>query len=464
MNDLLASVMDKNRADYLELRYHARDITGIKVVSGELEQSNTTNYTGVGIRALVGGAWGFSSTSKLTKPELMTATGDAIKAAKAAAPHKSAKVGGLADAKMARGRFRVKADGPLPDVSFDEKMKLVTDTERSIRRHSKKIKSAISFYREIIDRKVIVNTDGADADTIEPRAEFYAVAVAGQNGELVTATETDGVVGGWRDLFRRKAAECMAEDAAKTAVSLLKAPYLKGGKATVILDPAMVGLIAHEAFGHTVEADFVLSGSAAKGKIGKKVASELVTLVDSGNPKLGGAPAGTILVDDEGVLARDSVIVKNGIMKSYLCDREAAEIFGMEPTGNARAFEYSDEPLIRMRNTYIAAGDWRVDEMLEGVRDGYLLNGGIGGQADANAEFMFIANEVYEVKNGEVGRLFRGATISGNAFDVLGSVDAVGKDFCFDMGSGYCGKSQPAKVDGGGGHIRCKANVSARGG
>ncbi|GAI07032.1 unnamed protein product, partial [marine sediment metagenome] len=132
------------------------------------------------------------------------------------------------------------------------------------------------------------------------------------------------------------------------------------------------------------------------------------------------------------------------------------------PTGNARAFEYSDEPLIRMRNTYIEPGNHELEDMILEIKKGYLLKGPMSGQADANAEFMFGVQEAYEIKNGKLGKLLRGATISGQAFEVLNSVDAVSKDFQWDLGSGYCGKKQYAKVDAGGPYLRCKLIIGGR--
>ncbi len=117
-------------------------------------------------------------------------------------------------------------------------------------------------------------------------------------------------------------------------------------------------------------------------------------------------------------------------------NRETAKIFDVEPTGNARAFEYSDEPLIRMRNTYIEPGNYELDQMISEIKKGYLLKGPMSGQADSNAEFMFGVQEAYEIKNGKLGKLLRGTTISGQAFDVLNSVDAVGKDFKWGFGFG----------------------------
>jgi TldD protein len=250
----------------------------------------------------------------------------------------------------------------------------------------------------------------------------------------------------------------MIEKATSTARLLLKAPYPKGGKATVILDPGLVGLLCHEAVGHTVEADFVLSGAITKDKVGEYVASEYVSMVDGGEELAGGwAP-----VDDEGVKSTKVILIEQGVLKGFLHNRETAHIMDTEPTGNARAWEYDLEPLIRMRNTYIEPGDWKKEEIIQETKNGFLLEGAGSGQADSNAEFMFEVKEAYRIENGEQGELLRSVTMTGNAFKVLKTVDAVGNDFNFDMGFGACGKNQLIKVDGGGPHLRCEVMVGGR--
>jgi TldD protein len=189
------------------------------------------------------------------------------------------------------------------------------------------------------------------------------------------------------------------------------------------------------------------------------VASDLVTLVDSGAQETAGNAAGTIMVDDEGVFAGRTVIIENGMLRSFLHNRESALIFGTASTGNARAFQYSDEPLIRMRNTFVEPRSDKLDDMIKETRHGYLVKGARNGQADANGEFMFGAEEAYLIENGELCNLVRGDSISGNAFEVLRSVDMVGDTFQYDIGTGYCGKYQPAKVDGGGPHVRCTSVI-----
>lgn len=352
----------------------------------------------------------------------------------------------------------MEANGSLSDIDIEQKVQVVREAEKTARKYSNIIKTASSVYREILDHKALVNSDGAEVEIFDSKPEFSVTAIARKGSQSATAHEGVGITGGWNDLFKKSHIE-YATAVSERAAKLLDAKHVKGEKTTIILDPGMVGLLSHEAIGHTVEADFVLSGSVVKDKIGLKVASELVTLVDSGKSEIVENAGGTILVDDEGVAAERVAVIENGILKSFLHNRESALIFNTTCTGNARAFQYNDEPLIRMRNTFVEPRSDKLDDMIKETKHGYLVKGARNGQADANGEFMFGAEETYLVENGEIKELMRGASISGNAFEALQSVDMVGDRFKYDIGTGYCGKYQPAKVDGGGPYIRCKAVI-----
>jgi TldD protein len=458
MHELLEELLGEfSGVEYGELRYHERKGLNIGVRQGELENANSTIYGGVGVRAFYRGGWGFSSTSRLERESIKKAIHDAVSGARAAGK-KDGTILGKAD--LAKGRFAPEIEDPVSEHPFEKKLDLVRKAEARVRSFPL-IASAACAYRETLDHKYILTTDGARAEIFDSKPEFRLVAVAADDGDRVEAYESIGVTGGWKDLFGRDPDE-MAEVVARRAGDLLKAEHPKGERAVVILDSGLVGLLAHEAIGHTVEADFVLAGAITQGRLGKRVASELVTLVDSGPSQYCKHAAGTVLVDDEGVITERTEVVKNGILKSYLHNRETAGMFGVKSTGNARAYEYSDEPLVRMRNTYIEPGDRTLEEMISEVKNGYLLKGAGGGQADANAEFMFSVQEAYKIEDGRPGKLLRGVAISGQAFEVLESVDAVSSEFRFDMGAGYCGKGQLAKVDGGGPYLRCSAIVGGR--
>lgn len=462
MRDTLKSIVGAC-GHWVELRAHDRRQLQVMVRKGVLETAASRTHGGVGVRVLANGTWGFSSTASRDRAAIEDAVRSAATAAELSSAERSQRVERLAEAELAVGDFVTREADDLAEHSIEEKTALAVATERAVRDSSKSMRSALARYTEIVDEKWIVSTDGADAHIEDTKPEFLVQAVAGEGDDLTVAWEGSGVTGGWSDLFARRSAEEMGESAARVAVDLLSAPYAPGGPAQVVMDPQLVGLLAHEAIGHTVEADFVLSGSVASGRIGKRVGSDLVTLVDSGAALIGPPNAGgLVVVDDEGVIAGRTVVIDQGVLVSYLHDRESAARFGVEPTGNARAWQYDDPPIIRMRNTYLEPGESTLEEMIASIDDGFLLKRGGSGQADANAEFMFGVHEAYEIRNGKVGRLLRGATISGDAFEVLGSVDMLGSDFEWGVGAGHCGKGQPAKVDGGGPHVRCRVTIGGR--
>jgi TldD protein len=459
LRSLISSSSSSSRgASYIEARYQARSFSEVNFANGRLEKVRIVESAGCGIRVLVDGCWGFSSTASMSKGDLKESLAQAVSMARVLGRSKKNKVKGLAESKMARGTFVAKAKGDLAGIDIEQKVRVAREAEAAARKHAKVIKTASATYRDILDHKVIANSDGAEVEIFDSKPEFNITAVAREGAQSVTASEGIGITGGWDDLFKKGHLE-YAQVAAERAAKLLRAKYTTGEKTTIILDPGMVGLLCHEAVGHTVEADFVLSGSVVKDKLGQKVASDLVTLADSGRSDISENAAGTIGVDDEGVEAGRTAIIENGILKSFLHNRESAFAFETASTGNARAFTYSDEPLIRMRNTYIEPRADTLDEMIKETKHGYLVKCARNGQADANGEFMFGAQEAHLIENGEIKELMRGASISGNAFDVLQSIDMVGSKFEYDIGTGYCGKYQPAKVDGGGPHIRCTAII-----
>lgn len=460
--DLLQEALDHSSEDFVEMRFHKKRRRSVSVEKGRVDQAVIAEHTGVGVRVLANGRWGFASTDRVEVGSIREALEDARTAARAAAriPGKDVKAPPQVD--LARGRFEVPGTEEVLERSLEESLGVVLNLESQTRASSSSIQSAACSYNESFEEKGIVTSDGAKAWTRLVRPEFRIVAIAEKDGSIQRGHESVGATGNWECLFRQATPESMGEKASKLAVDLLSAGYPEGGRKRVLLSPSLVGLLTHEAIGHTVEADFVRSGSCAAGKLGQRVASDLVTLCDSGFSEYYEGAGGTLRVDDEGVPTRRTTVIENGILKNYLHDRESAAHFGVDPTGNARAWEYDDEPLIRMRNTYIEPGDSSREEMIANIKDGLLLDGAANGQADSNGEFMFGTLEAYRIVDGKLGKLMRGVNISGTAFDVMKTVDAVGSDFRWDLGSGHCGKGQPAKVDAGGPWISCEVLVGGR--
>ncbi len=443
---------------HVEARYHSRMNTQILIEKGELKTATVDDFAGIGIRVLVNGAWGYASTSILDLKSVDETLDNAISAATAVSKSKKEKVE-LAPIEPVEGTYSNLGKDPFENHSIEEMVELFKEADKTVNDYDNRISGSFTSLRVPQNHRIIMNSDGTDVEILDSRPDFILRAVASEGGTIVPAYSAHGITGGW-EIFDRSPTE-MAKQAADYAIKLLKAPFPKGGEQTVVMHPSVVGIICHEAIGHTVESDFVMAGSAAKGKIGKRIASEMVTLVDSGNQM---AAAGWLAVDDAGVQSESTVIIEKGVMKSYLHSRHSAHHFGVEPTGNERAFEYNVEPLIRMRNTYLEAGDFSYEEILEGIDFGYLCVEPGGGQADSSAEFMFEMSQAYEIVDGEIGSPVRSLALTGNAFDVLMSIDAIGKDWKLGMGCGHCGKGQLAKVDGGGGTTRARTLVSGGGG
>jgi TldD protein len=449
--------------DWTELRFQARQTRTLTVRNGLLESSTSVRLKGVGARVLALGVFGFASTTDLTERGIRAAVAAARSAARTSAAAKRDRVDRLASASLARGVFPVDTRDPLDAHPLEEKLALALETEAHVRAASAKIVSAAATYDEIQDEKILVTSDGASAHIFDSKPSFRVLAVARDSGDQSLGYDTVGVTGGWADLFAARTTDELVDNAVRLAVDPLSAPQPEGGTVPVVLDPELVGLLCHEAIGHTVEADIVLGGAVTADKIGQRVASELVTMCDSGLSPYDLHAVGTLPVDDEGVVTGRTVLIERGVLRSYLHNRETAAHYGVAPTGNARAFVYSDNPIIRMRNTYIEPGEHEVGALFAGIRRGYYLKGfAMSGQADSNAEFMFGVREARRIVDGHVGQLVRGATISGNAFRVLESVDAVGNDFAWEKGAGACGKGQAAKVDSGGPHIRCTLTIGGR--
>ncbi len=461
MLDLLSELVKKS-SGYLELRYHKRTSQSFLATKGRVDVANLSTIEGVGVRCLIDGAWGFSATADISRKTIEKAIENAQSSARLLA-----KIRGrsnktpieLARAKLSLKKyigegFKENAGMPLAD-----KLGHIIKLESSLAKESQYMHTARARYTEYAEEKAIATSDGANCSLQIVQPELSLSAVAEKDGQRATSGRGAGVAGGWNCLFNHPALENAVEETARVAVDLLSAKNPEGGKKTVILAPSVVGLLCHEAIGHTVEADFVKSGSVAQGKIGQIVASNLVSMADSGCENIAGYAVGNLPFDDEGVETQNTMIIQDGVLRSYLHNRESAHEFGVAPTGNSRAWLFSDEPLIRMRNTYLLPGTSKLEQMISEIDDGYLVEGAGSGQADSNGEFMFGTGWVWHIVNGKKVELMREATLSGIAFDVLQTVDAVSKEFRWDLGTGHCGKGQPAKVDAGGPYIRCQITV-----
>lgn len=435
--------------EYADARAEQIHSTVIRLTNDRFEQAVSGVDQGLGVRMLYKGAWGFSSTSSLEIKDIQAVVKTAFKIVKATSEgvKEKSKICGV---KPVKDHVKVKTRQPLIEVGIDKKMRTVLGFSKTTRDYSPKIVSASLAYEDAVGQKVVASSDGANVLTDIGRVYVSVNAVAKQAQKLTSARERLGKIGGF-ELFNEVNGDEIMEKAAKRAVDLLKAKPAPSGRFTVIADPRLAGVFAHEAVGHACEADLIIAGeSILAGKIGKVVGSKLVSIFDD-STLAGGW--GSQKYDDEGVPTKKRLLIERGVLKGYITNREAAAKLKLEPNGGARAESFSFPPIVRMSNTYIARGDHSFEELLEDITHGVYLKATRGGQVDtAKGTFQFNAEEARLIENGELTTPLLDVSLSGLTLETLHNIDAVANDFELNMG--FCGKGQTVPVGDASPHIR----------
>jgi TldD protein len=452
LKDILAkpiATAKKFGVEYAEARAETLFKTMLTLKEGRVEAAKQGVENGVALRVLVNGSWGFASVGSLDPEILTNAVTEACRMAKAASlslknPIKLAKVPVVED------HVRIKAKKNPAEISMEDKIKTALAINKNTLAYDKRVKSCTIDYLDLTGTSTFTNSEGAfiEQDNLYVWSRMTASAL--QKGVFTFSREEIGSTAGY-ELFDRETPELLGEKIAKRVIEQLSAKQPKGGCFPVVLGPNVVGVFVHEAFGHLAEADLALSGGVLSGNMGKKIASELVTFYDDGTID---DAFGSFKYDDEGVRTKKTLLIKDGVVTGLMHNLETAQKFNTEPTGNARAEDFRVEPIIRMRNTFMAPRDHCFEELLEGVKFGYYFKSFRGGQANIDGTFQVGIQEGYEIINGEVGGPVRDASISGNTLETLLKVDAVGKDF--ELDAGRCGKGQTAFICDGGPHTRLK--------
>jgi len=432
-------------SEFHDVRLIKGENTRIVLDNGELDEISENFFQGAAIRALCGGAWGFVCTECLDNLD------EKLKSARGIAR----KIDRNEVLKLASSEPGTSLQVPVKkepgNLSLEEKVDLLKEIEKAAKVEG--VNSTQAVYNEVRSVTNYTSSDGRDLKYELTRTGFYVTAVASREGIYQAGTESRAGVCGL-ELFDEVDAFDLARKAGERAVALLDAKVPKGGIFPVVVDQELGGVFVHEAVGHATEADIVLEGgSILEGKIGQKIGSELVTVKD--DPTL--LKYGYYPFDDEGSASKETVLVEEGVLKSYLHSRETAGRLGGTPR-NARAQGYAS-PVVRMSNTYMAPSrkdSWSFEEILEEAGDGVYLLGSRGGQVSpAEGVFQFNAKYGYLIENGEITGLLRDASLSGRILETMNSVGALGGDLKFN--SGRCGKAgQLVPVSDGSPHMLIK--------
>jgi TldD protein len=452
----------KNFTNHTELRAQVNTSKRVVFLAGNMVGNTQSEKGGVSARVYRGGTWGFASGAEYTRESV----GGVLKAAteNAVFMDENIKKGEPPLPKIENAPARVELQKPIfEDIPQSALIDYARELDELIAKKYKNLSSRTVLADALYMEKLLAVSDGADTHSFQPRAMVYAWLTAETNdGVPVELFKGFAHVGRFDEYF--KSAKDLEEELDALYKNLMdkrEGIYANAGLRKCVLHPDLAGMLSHEAVGHTVEADLVLGGSVAGHNLGKKVASEMISMTDFAHTALGKTCPLPVYVDDEGTPAEDAVLIENGILKGYMHSRESARHFGVKPQGNARAFEFSDEPLIRMRNTAILPGKDKLDDLISSVDDGYFLVKTGNGQADSTGEFMFSVDLGYEIKNGKLGKAIRETTISGVAFEMLQTVDMVSDDMAWEI-SGFCGKKQAMTTSMGGPALRCDMNIGGR--
>ncbi|MGI5889032.1 MAG: TldD/PmbA family protein [Oscillospiraceae bacterium] len=441
------------------LRGHENRTRKVRFLDGNMVANTRSSAKGVSARVYRNGIYGFASSSDYSP--------DGVEKVIGAATHNASFLGSKSGNSSVKTAEAPRVEVPLNAEIVDAEQNMLIQACRSVDEYIKTkypgLKSRTVQYYEDSQDKIIYTSDASSGHTVNPRCYISVIlndetptgapvevfrAFGGSGCFLDNFSDVTWIYPGIDDLYKK------LQDK-KNGV------YAEAGEKTVILGGFLAGMIAHEAVGHTVEADMVIGGSVGGPNLGKRVGSDLVTLVDFASTVSGTKAPLPIYIDDEGVPAKDVVLIENGILKSYMNNRETAARFGMEPCGNARAWAFSDEPIIRMRNTFLMPGTSKLDDMIASVDDGYYLLETLNGQADLTGEFMFGVTMGYEIKHGKLGRALLDTTVTGVAFNMLKTVDMI-SDHVSISSSGFCGKKQMIPVSMGGPEVRCRMMIGGR--
>ena len=421
-----------HQVDYADLYFQYSRSEGWSLEDGIVKIGSFNIEQGVGVRAISGEKSAFAYSDDIS----LNALESAASATRAIARQGSAGGAGLVRSGEVPSLYS--AGDPLSSLSDTQKVALLEKLEAMVRGMDPRVCQVIASLAGEYDVVLIARNDGLYAADVRPLVRLSVQVIVEQSGRR----EQGSAGGGGRfdyDYFNDEILQGYARKAVDQALLNLEAGPAPAGTMTVVLGPGWPGVLLHEAIGHGLEGDFNRKGSSAfTGRIGERVAAPGVTVVDDGTIP---GRRGSLTVDDEGNQTQNTVLIENGVLRTYMQDMLNARLMKVQPTGNGRRESYAHIPMPRMTNTYMLNGERDKDEIIESVDKGlYAVNFG-GGQVDiVSGKFVFSASEAYKIENGKITQPVKGATLIGNGPDVLTRVSMIGNDMALDPGVGTCGK------------------------
>ena len=347
------------------------------------------------------------------------------------------------------------------NVPIDDKIERVREIYTYVKNSDERIINVRVKYLELLIERIFVNNEGCKLRQVIPRTRVFIVPIA-KEGSVVDYDYfvKSGEIG--FEIFDSLENNVL-DQVVKNSLEMLKAELPPAGRNNIILDPSMVGLIAHESFGHGLEADQILRDrSYLKQHLNKQVASEICTIYDTPSIE---KKLGSYFFDDEGIKAGHNILVENGILKNFIYDRRTASELKATPQGNGRRESFAHPVNVRMSNTYFGSGDYELEEMISEIKEGIMLvHGSFGMEDPLGGGMQCTSKKGYLIENGEKTKILKAIALSGDVLEMLKNIDAVSKD-ALKLDGGTCGKGSEdmVPVTSGGSYIRAKNTLVSPG-
>lgn len=433
VENLLTTALARG-GEFSEIYAEFSVVNGISLEENRIRQAQSGVSQGVGIRVIEGEKTGYAYSERFDMKDLVEAATAASFIASGASGRSAAGLNIRPQSIANQSPVRIAPDA----IEVKAKADLLWRANNAAYGKDNRIHQVEASIWDGAKIVIVANSDGIFIGDQRTMTRFN-VTVYAEEGRNRQAGRYGGGGRVGFEHFTKNSPEYFAEEAVRQAMALLSAREAPAGPQTVVLGNGWAGILLHEAIGHGLEADFNRKGTSLyAGKIGKKTASELCTVVDDGTiPGL----RGSINMDDEGNLSRRNILIEKGILRRYMTDRLNAGLMGMEMTGSGRRESYKHYPMPRMTNTFMLPGQHDPEEIIRSVSKGLYAKSFGGGEVDiSNGQFVFQVTEGYMIEGGKITYPVKGANLIGSGPDVLQKVVMVGNDLEFDSGVGTCGK------------------------
>ena len=440
-------------ATYAEIRLVSETTNSASLKDGKLERAIPGQEIGVTLRVLADGAWGVHSTSDISSISDQIESTTRLARAVAARHSSSSDAIALAEVPIIQDEVHWRSVKDIRDTDLDTRIEMMTAIDAEAKDDERIVATSTGWLDEHIQTELLTS-EGMDRVWSFQRSLINGMVTAREGSDVVSYRMRNGGEGGL-EVIEKADLGAMGREARLSAIRLLSAERAPSGKMPLVADRDLTGVYIHEALGHPCEADLVQAGdSCLEGKLGQKIGSDMVTVVD--DPTMRGG-YGCYPIDDEGVDTREKRLIVNGVLTEYLNHRETAHKFSLEPNGGARAQDGLHHPLVRMSNTVIKGGTHNdLDELIEDIEHGIYACGSRGGQVDTGrGSFQFAAQEAWLIENGSITRPVKDVSVSGMTLQILKDVDGLTKDSRL-AAPGFCGKGQTVPVGDGGPLMRIR--------